>query len=173
MKVQIRFADGEVLEGDSEAATATRMGFPVMPEGGNNQIAWISMASIKYVLFKGGHFDVGVEEDPRGNQGLIKVVLRFADGETLRTYKDDTFAQEGEGFYLRIWDQETRSLVRVLVSLHSLKAIFFVNEWDSRSDQERAAYEALGAEDKPAKTTRAEAPPKRSMRDDALKTLEG
>jgi hypothetical protein len=168
MKVQIRFIDGEVLDGDSEAATATRMGFPVMPEGGNNQIAWISMASIKYILFKGGHFDVGVEEDPRANQGLIKVVLRFSDGETLRTYKDDTFAQEGEGFYMRIWEQDSRSLVRVLVSLHSLKAIFFVNEWDSRSDEERAAYDAMEGDSRGKK-----APPKRSLKDEALKTLEG
>src|SRR5438309_8684904 len=100
MKVQIRFVDGEVLDGDSEAATATRMGFPVMPTGGNNQIAWISMASIKYVVFTGGHFDVGSAEDPRAAQNLVKIVMHFVDGETMRTYKDDTFAQEGEGFYL-------------------------------------------------------------------------
>jgi hypothetical protein len=164
MKVQIRFLDGEVLDGDSEAATATRMGFPVMPRGGNNQIAWISMASIKYVKFTGGQFEMGQSEDPRSGQNLIKVVMHFVDGETMRTFKDDTFAQEGEGFYLRIWDDEAQALVRILVSLHALKAIFFVNEWDSRTDEEKAHHESLPP--RPAAK-----PIKPSLRESALRQL--
>lgn len=144
MKVTIRFLDGEVLNGDSEAATATRMGFPVMFQDGNNQIAWISMASIKYVIFHTAYFEVDSTEDPRHEQGLIKVVLHFVDGETMRTYKDDTFSQEGEGFYLRLWDTESSSLKRVLVSLHALKAIFFVNQWDSRSESEKEEHARAG-----------------------------
>jgi hypothetical protein len=168
MKVQIRFLDGEILDGDSEAATATRMGFPVMPRGGNNQIAWISMASIKYVKFTGGQFEMGQSADPRSGQNLIKVVMHFVDGETMRTYKDDTFAQEGEGFYLRIWDDEAQALVRILVSLHALKAIFFVNEWDSRTDEERAHHEAAAAA---APAPSIKPPVKPSLRDSALKQL--
>lgn len=140
MKVQIGFLDGEIMEGDSDAATLQRMGFPVSFAGGNNQIAWVSLASIKYVMFKGGHFDEGSENDPRNHQNLVKVVMHFIDGETLRSYKDDTFSQEAEGFNMRVWDPESRSLVRVLVSLHALKAIFFVNEWDSRSEDERTRF---------------------------------
>jgi hypothetical protein len=151
MKVTVRFLDGEVLNGDSEAATATRMGFPVMFQGGNNQIAWISMASIKYVIFHTSHFDDGAPEDPRHDQGLIKVVLHFVDGETMRTYKDDTFSQEGEGFYLRLWDAEANALKRVLVSLHALKAIFFVNQWDSRTEAEKEEHARAERGDKAGK----------------------
>lgn len=140
MQVQIRFLDGEIMEGESDAATLQRMGFPVSFAGGNNQIAWVSLASIKYVLFKGGHFDAGAEEDPRTHQKLVKVVMHFVDGETMRSYKDDTFSQDGEGFNMRVYDPESKSLLRVLVSLHALKAIFFVNEWDSRSEEERLRF---------------------------------
>ena len=164
MKVTVRFLDGEVLHGDSEAATATRMGFPVMFQGGNNQIAWISMASIKYIVFHNSHFDDGSAEDPRHEQGLIKVVLHFVDGETMRTYKDDTFSQEGEGFYLRLWEQESQALKRVLVSLHALKAIFFVNQWDSRTESEKEEH---------ARAERGEKPGKRDqIRIDALKKVD-
>lgn len=140
MQVQIRFLDGEIMDGVSDAATLQRMGFPVSFTGGNNQIAWVSLASIKYVLFKGGHFDEGSQEDPRNHQNLVKIVLHFVDGETMRSYKDDTFGQDGEGFNMRIYDPESKSLMRVLVSLHALKAIFFVNEWDSRGDEERMRF---------------------------------
>ncbi|MHB8509994.1 MAG: hypothetical protein ACYDGR_15365 [Candidatus Dormibacteria bacterium] len=143
MKVQIRFIDGETLEGESEAANATRMGFPVFFQQGNNQVAWISMSSIKYVTFFGGLVETGSDHDPRIDQNMIKAVLHFADGETMRTYKDDSFSQEGEGFYLRIWDEERKCLLRVLVSLHALKAIFFVNQWDSRTEVEKAQHAAL------------------------------
>jgi hypothetical protein len=144
MRVQVRFLDGEVMDGESEAANATRMGFPVTFTGGNNQVAWISLASIKYVRFLAGMISSGTQDDPRHSQNLIKVVLHFNDGETMRTYKDDTFSQEGEGYYVRIWNDETKSLERVLVSLHSLKAIFFVNQWDSRSDEEKARFSGSG-----------------------------
>jgi len=140
MKVQIRFLDGEIMNGESDAATLQRMGFPVSFAGGNNSIAWVSLASIKYVIFVGGHFDEGGDEDPRNHQNLVKVVLHFTDGETLRSFKDDTFSQEAEGFNMRVWDDASKSLVRVLVSLHALKAIFFVNEWDSRPEAERLRF---------------------------------
>ena len=128
------------MDGDSDAATLQQMGFPVSFEGGNNQIAWVSLASIKYVSFKGGLSEGGGEDDPRNHQNMVKVVMHFVDGDTLRSYKDDSFSQEAEGFHLRVWDPESKSLVRLLVSLHALKAIFFVNEWDSRPDEERSRF---------------------------------
>lgn len=146
MQVQIRFLDGEIMDGQSDAATLQRMGFPVSFVGGNNQIAWVSLASIKYVLFKGGHFEEGSDEDPRDHQNLVKVVMHFIDGETLRSYKDDTFSQDGEGFNMRIFDKESKSLLRVLVSLHALKAIFFVNQWDSRTEAERTQFAGAAGE---------------------------
>jgi hypothetical protein len=140
MKVQVHFLDGEILDGESDAATLQRLGFPVSFPDGNNQIAWVSLAAIKYVIFLGGHFEEGHAEDPRAHQGAVKIVMHFADGETMRSYKDDTFGQEGEGFNLRIWDDKAHALYRVIVSLHALKAIFFVHEWDSRTEEERSRF---------------------------------
>jgi hypothetical protein len=139
MRVVVRFIDGEVLEGESEAANLAKMGFPMSIPEGNNQIAWVSLASIKYVLFPDSIHDQAAG-DPREASGQVKVVLHFSDGEIMRTFKDDTFQQEGEGFNLRIWDADRGGLVRVLVSLHALKAIFFVREWDGRTDEERVFY---------------------------------
>jgi hypothetical protein len=140
--VTVRFLDGEVIEGDSDAATLSEMGFPVTVDRGNTQVAWISLASIKYVLFNDSRED-GADHDPRADQDLTKIVLHFVDGEILRTYKDDQFSQESEGFMLRLWDPATKGLIRALVSLHALKAIFFVNQWDSRSDEERVRYSPI------------------------------
>jgi hypothetical protein len=175
MQVQVRFLDGEIMEGESDAATLQRMGFPVSFKGGNNQIAWVSLASIKYVLFKAGHFDEGSEEDPRNNQNLVKVVMHFVDGETLRSYKDDTFSQDGEGFNMRIYDPESKSLLRVLVSLHALKAIFFVNEWDSRPEHERLRFakpEELFAGEAEARAEGEEARRRTTLRDQAARQVE-
>ena len=136
MRVTIRFIDGEIMQGTSEAATLSRMGFPVMLDGSNNRVAWVSLASIKYVLFKDTVHESG-DGDPRDSQGMTKIVLHFVDGEIMRSFKDDTFSQDGEGFMLRFWDPEQNGLIRVIVSLHALKAIFFVNQWDSRNDDEK------------------------------------
>ena len=155
MKVRVRFLDGEILDGDSDAATLERMGFPMSFPDGNNQIAWVSLASIKYVLISGQLYEEG-PEDPRAHQGLVKVVLHFVDGETMRSYKDDIFSQDGEGFNMRVWDPERKGLLRVLVSLHALKAVFFVNEWDSRTEHEKLHFVAEG-EQPPAPQPVAEA----------------
>jgi hypothetical protein len=140
MRVVVRFLDGEILEGESDAATLQKMGFPVAFPDGNNQIAWVSLASIKYVTFPGTVHEPGEVDLREGT--TVKVVLHFVDGETMRSFKDDTFVQEGEGFNMRIWDEQQKGLVRVIVSLHALKAIFFVNEWDSRSDEEKLRFGA-------------------------------
>ncbi|MEA2647212.1 MAG: hypothetical protein QOE92_2295 [Chloroflexota bacterium] len=141
MRVTIRFLDGEIMEGQSDAATLSKMGFPVAFPEGNNQIAWVSLASIKYVLFRDTVLEQ-IEADNRGAQGMVKVVLHFVDGETMRTYKDDSFQQDGEGFNMRVYDPAVKGLIRAIVSLHALKAIFFVNEWDSRTDEERVRFGA-------------------------------
>lgn len=139
MRVIVKFIDGEVMQGESEAANLQKMGFPVHFPDGNNQIAWVSLASIKYVVFPDAVLEKA-EADPRESQDFVKVVLHFSDGEMLRSYKDDTFQQEGEGFNMRVWDDDQRGLVRVIVSLHALKAIFFVRQWDSRTEEERLRY---------------------------------
>jgi hypothetical protein len=134
MQVTVKFTDGEELRGTSEAFTLAKVGFPVTPEEGtNNSMAWISLAAIKYVAVHLPNVESYAEE-PREAQGLQKVVLRFIDGTIVRTYRDEVFGPEGEGFNARIWDPVTGHLVKVLVPLLSLKAVFFVKSWDSRMD---------------------------------------
>jgi hypothetical protein len=134
MRVVVHFLDGEVVEAESEAVNPGRMVFPVRPLSGNNRLVWVSMAGIKYVT----HPDAGVdapEGDPRATEGREKVILRFLDGEIVRAYRDDTFSHEGHGFNVRLYDADTGRLMRAVVSLHALKAIFFVEKWDSRVDE--------------------------------------
>ena len=107
MRVTVRFIDGEIIEGESDAATLSRSGFPIVIDKGNTQVAWVSLASIKYVLFRDALEPQG-DQDPRVDQDLTKIVLHFVDGEILRTYKDDQFSQESEGFMLRLWDRPPR-----------------------------------------------------------------
>jgi hypothetical protein len=133
MRVVVHFLDGEVVEAESEAVNPNRMVFPVRPLSGNNRLAWVSMAGIKYVT----HPEAAVEApegDPRAAEGHDKVILRFLDGEIVRAYHDDTFSHEGHGFNVRLYDEHTGKLLRAVISLHALKAIFFVETWDSRMD---------------------------------------
>jgi pilus assembly protein CpaF len=138
MKVSIHFADGERLEGDSATASLTTIGFPVVPKTGNSTMVWVSLSAIKYVLVHSANVEAGDKGgDPRARRGLPKVVVRFQDGEVIRTYRDDVWGPEGEGFKLRIWDPQSRAVVPALISFHNLKGIFFVKEWDSRSAREK------------------------------------
>ena len=149
MKVTIHFADGERLDGDSATASLSTMGFPVVPRAGNSTMIWVSLSAIKYVLIHSGKVEAGEKGDPRAKRGLPKVVVRFQDGEVIRTYRDDAWGPEGEGFRLRIWDPQSRAVVPALISFHNLKGIFFVKEWDSRSAREKLVV----AGRRPADTT--------------------
>src|SRR5919198_503878 len=140
MRVSVHFLDGEVIDGSSEAMTFSKMGFPLVPDEGNNELAYVSLSSIKYVVIYAGNIESGSDGDPREGRGLPKVVIRFHDGEVIRTFRDENWGQDGEGFGLRIWDPKLRCLVRAVVSMHAVKGIFFVKEWDSRSAQERLQF---------------------------------
>jgi len=141
LKVTVHFVDGEVMNAASDAVEFSRMGFPIVPDGaGNNQQIWVSIAALKYVVLveegTGKH-----RQDPREKGSKYKrVVLRFQDGETLRTYADEASGQTDEGFSCLIWDEKAKRLDRVLVSLHALKGIFFVKEWDSRTEEEKLRW---------------------------------
>ena len=118
------------------------MGFPIVPDAsGNNQQIWVSLAALKYVILHDDSPGKQHRQDPRERGSKYKrVVLRFQDGETLRTYADEASGQTDEGFSCLIWDEQTKQLDRVLVSLHALKGIFFVKEWDSRSEEEKLRW---------------------------------
>ncbi|MDQ6692037.1 MAG: CpaF family protein, partial [Candidatus Dormibacteraeota bacterium] len=154
VRVTVHFSDGERIEGDSGAMTLSKMGFPMVPDGGNNVLLWVSVSAIKYVLIHAGNLEKSEHGDPRAGADLPKIVIRFHDGEVIRTYRDDSWGQEGEGFKLRLWDSRLRILLPALVSLHAVKGIFFVKEWDSRTPGEKLARSgrlpAAAAEASPA-----------------------
>ena len=70
---------------------------------------------------------------------LGPLVLRFNDGEAMRGYKDEVFSHDGNCLNVMLWDDETRALCRFIVPYSALKAIFFVEQWDSRPAMEQTA----------------------------------
>jgi hypothetical protein len=70
---------------------------------------------------------------------MPKVVLHCLDGKTMHTYKDECFGRQSEGYNVRLWDPKTRSLTRVMVSLHALKGVFFIESFDSRTEEDKRA----------------------------------
>ena len=156
MRVSVHFTDGEVINATSSAVTFTKMGFPIVPEGsGNNQEIWVSLAALKYVVLQETKQRGKHDQDPReAGSKYRRIVLRFTDGETLRTYGDEQSGHEEEGFSCIVWDEQEKVQRRVLVSLHALKGIFFVKEWDSRTEEEKLAWlPAHRRKDAPEKAT--------------------
>ncbi|MGI8610509.1 MAG: hypothetical protein ACR2MY_15015 [Candidatus Dormibacteria bacterium] len=138
MRVSVRFTDGEQLEGDAEHVSLDRGGFTLTGPGGNTRSVWVGSGAIKYVVIHPSrHPEIKRDADPRHGTGLSKVVLHFLDGEVLHSYQDKAFGEEPGGFVARLWDAERRELVKALVSGSSLKGVFFVDEWDSRTEDEK------------------------------------
>jgi pilus assembly protein CpaF len=140
VRVTVHFVDGEELEGESDAVSLEHIGFPLkLGAGKNTSNVYLSLVAIKYVAINPVAGDVSEEGDPRVGQSTPKVVLHFLDGETMHTYKDEYFGQQSEGYNVRLWDPKTRSLTRVMVSMHALKGVFFVESFDSRTEEDKRA----------------------------------
>ncbi len=140
MRVTVHFVDGEELEGESDAVSLEHIGFPLkLGAGKNTSNVYLSLVAIKYVAINPVAGDVSEEGDPRVGQSTPKVVLHFLDGETMHTFKDEYFGQQSEGYNVRLWDPKTRSLTRVMVSMHALKGVFFVESFDSRTEEDKRA----------------------------------
>ena len=134
MRILIDFLDGESLEAESDSVNQQRLTFVVRPTSGNNRLAWVSLSAVKQITFPDAPIDPAASS--RGDPEHQKVVVRFLDGKVVRAYKDETFSQEGLCFNLRLVDEQTGRLQRALVSSYAVKAIFFVDQWDSRSPKE-------------------------------------
>ncbi|MFN2465413.1 MAG: hypothetical protein ABR598_04015 [Candidatus Dormibacteria bacterium] len=139
MRVTVRFVDGEQLEGTAEHVSLDSGGFNLVGMGGNTRCLWVGAGAIKYVSIHPATAEV-YERDPREADNLPKVVMHFLDGETMRTYEDTAFQQLPGGFSMRLWDAESRQLVKALVPGSSLKGLFTVDEWDSRSEAEKLRH---------------------------------
>jgi hypothetical protein len=135
MRVTVRFVDGEELKGTAESVSLDGGGFTLVGTEGNTRSIWVGPGAIKYVMIQPARKSPPADTDPRGGENLPKLVLHFLDGEVVRTYQDRFFAPQAGGFALRLWDDRSRQLVKAIVAGASLKGIFTVDEWDSRSDQ--------------------------------------
>jgi hypothetical protein len=134
--VRLKFLDGEVIEGESDDVSSARLGFAMRPATGNNRLAWVPFGALKYCMFTGAGRGMR-NADPRSQVGLPKLVLRFNDGEAMRGYRDEVFSHDGYCLNVMLWDEVTQSLCRFIVPYSALKAIFFVEQWDSREGVEQ------------------------------------
>jgi len=136
--VRVRFIDGELMDGESDDVSSSRLGFALRPSTGNNRLAWIPFSALKHCMFNtvGGPARL---TDPRRQAGLPKLVLRFNDGEAMRGYKDEVFSHDGNCLNVMLWDDGTKGLRRFIVPYSALKAVFFVEQFDSRAGIEQTA----------------------------------
>jgi hypothetical protein len=137
--VRIRFIDGETMDGESDDVSSSRLGFAMRPSTGNNRLAWIPFSALKLCMFNPAGGQATRLTDPRAQAGLPKLVLRFNDGEAMRGYKDEVFSYDGNCVNVMLWDEATKGLRRFIVPYSALKAIFFVDEFDSRKGIEHTA----------------------------------
>ena len=138
--LRLLFLDGEVIDGESDDVSSARLGFAMRPAVGNNRLAWVPFSALKYCkLSPAAAVRTARADDPRGQVGLAKLVLRFNDGDVMRGYKDEGFAHDGNCLNVVLWDQQTRSLCRFIVPYSALKAVFFVEQWDSREGVQATA----------------------------------
>jgi hypothetical protein len=136
----VLFADGEMIDGESDDVSSVRLGFAMRPAVGNNRLAWIPFNALKYCKFTPtAAVRSARPEDPRAEVGLPKLVLRFNDGEVMRGYRDEVFSHDGNCLNVMLWDEQTRALCRFIVPYSALKAVFFVDQWDSRERIEQSA----------------------------------
>lgn len=140
MRVTVHFVDGERLTGDAKQVSLDRGGFTLTGPGGNTKSVWVGSSAVKYIVVHPRRTTrARVASDPREGSDFSKVVLHFLDGEVLHSYEDQVFAEQPGGFVARLWDAEKRELVRALVSGSTLKGVFFVDQWDSRTEDEKRA----------------------------------
>lgn len=138
--IQLLFLDGELIDGESDDVSSAKLGFALRPQQGNNRLAWVPFSSLKYCKFAPTAAGRTARlADPRSQVGLPKLILRFNDGAVMRGYKDEGFSHDGNCLNVLLWDEQTRILCRFIVPYSALKAIFFVEQWDSRDGVEQRA----------------------------------
>lgn len=145
VRAVVHCSDGEKLEGEVNTATITDSWLVLNPREGNVLRATLGVPHIKYVQYPDFPSNTFHDSkvDPREKEGVHeRLVIAFADGERLRTFRDGTFQVDTICYHMTVWDKESQRLVKTVVPVHAIKAIFQVREFDSRDPLERFQFDS-------------------------------
>jgi hypothetical protein len=128
--VLVRFRDNEILEGEVEQLDMDTPDFEltVTVSGSNNRGAIVPFSSVKSILIERRDFD----GDANGAR-LDKVAIHFWDGEVLKGLVSQTPERRSHGVILPLISPALDEIEVFGIPYASVKAIYFVKAWDSRS----------------------------------------
>jgi hypothetical protein len=138
--VTVRFFDDETLEGAARDLDFDEPDFLVEVDNSagleNNETAWIPLSAVKWV-------ELELDRNLAAETPTRKVAIRFLDGEVLRGHLDGTLERHRYGVVLNLHGEHTDSPVRKLgIPFSSVKALFFVREFDARGEEAGTASDA-------------------------------
>ena len=132
-EVLLKFLDGEVMPAATDLIDFSQPVLQVQAgePGGNNRDITIPLTSLKFILLS------GETEVPPAESGeeLGKVVIHFTDHEVVRAYADRFHRGGAYGIIYRLVDPERKVRREIAIPYTSVKAIFKVKRWDSRSKE--------------------------------------
>lgn len=126
-RVVVRFADDEILEGTAADIDLDRPAFRFVVDdpGTNSRTALVPLTSVKRIT-------VGRRPCALAPEALPKVVLRFRDGEVLPGLLVDGPHPKAHGVLVDLADCEARQVETMIVAYDNLKAVFYLEDWQSR-----------------------------------------
>ena len=127
-RVVVRFADGELLEGDVDRFDLDHPEFELSISDGatNNRRALIPLPSVKWVTLHRG-------PSAQPAAGLQKVAIRFRDGEVLRGLLGRAPSQGRHGIVVELLSRDASTVQVLGIPWHALKAVFYLRDWDGRT----------------------------------------
>jgi len=135
----LAFNDGEVMAAETDLIDFQRPVLTVNANepGGNNREVVVPLTSLKYVVFG------GEEEMVESEEALGKVVIHFTDHEVMRAYAERETLGGPLGVIYTLVDPERRVRRRIGIPYTSVKAIFRVQQWDSRGRRTALTYQRV------------------------------
>jgi hypothetical protein len=125
-RVQVRFSDDEILEGEAVSLDLDRPDFELVladPDA-NSRRALIPLPSVKLVTFERRAM-IGIAVDD-----MQKVALHFNDGEVLTGLLGDGPRHGRYGVQLELVNPEGDAVELLGIPYDSLKALFYLQSWE-------------------------------------------
>jgi pilus assembly protein CpaF len=127
-KVHVHRLDGGLEEGDSDAQTFSRDGYPIYNPADADRPRWIPTRDVKYVVF-GSIDDPNLETDPGDKTQSRKAILRFRDGEWIAAYIEPGQQPDGEGVAIKIRVTERQRVIPAVAASPALLEMQFMDMW--------------------------------------------